>query len=146
MNSYFDKVIYNRINNIKSRWILWSICFFILSSCETTTKQEFNIIGKWNVVNADRNGSRTSTLEDAYFQFNADSTMVTNILRRDLTTGYTIRDRTIVQNTNSPLAFDIVDLIGDSLILSSKIRDYEFVFYMNRDTILSIVEDPPLEI
>lgn len=146
MNSYFDKVIYNRINNIKSRWILWSICFFILSSCETTTKQEFNIIGKWNVVNADRNGSRTSTLEDAYFQFNADSTMVTNILRRDLTTGYTIRDRTIVQNTNSPLAFDIVDLIGDSLILSSKIRDYEFVFYMNRDTILSIVEGPPLEI
>lgn len=146
MNSYFNEVIYNRIHNMKSRWILWSTCFFILSSCETSTKQEFNIIGKWNVVNADRNGSRTSTLKDAYFQFNADSTMVTNILRRDLTTGYTLRDRTIMQNSTAPLAFDIVDLIGDSLVLSSKIREYDFVFYMNRDTMSTIVEDPPLEI
>lgn len=129
-----SRVILIRIKNIKSRWVWISFCFFILVSCQNENLLQKQIQGKWNVANAERNGKATSTLEDAFFLFEGDSLLTTNILRSIISVPYKLKDQKILQSGMPPIEYEIEEIFEDSLILSTQIRDYHFKFFLARDS------------
>ena len=133
-------MIYKHKTYDKSRWLGIAICFFFFISCQLE-KEKINLQGKWNIVNANRNGKPTSTLEHAYFDFLSDSLLMTNILREDITVNYEIRDNKIWQSGSTPLVYHIVEIVQDSLVLETKIKNYDFIFYLKKDTI-SLLSQP----
>jgi hypothetical protein len=134
-------VINNSIKNIKGRFTILVVCFLTLMACHQDDAMRAKLHGKWQVVSAERNGRSTSTLEDAYFHFENDSILSTNILRKDISVSYEVHENQIIQGGTPSMTYNIDELLGDSLILSSRIKDYDFKFYLVRDTIKSL----PLE-
>jgi len=92
--------------------------------------------GKWLIVNAKRNAKQTTTLNEAYFVFGKDSTVVTNFMGQEIRTSYKINGNTISHSGNGhDEIYDhkILSLSRDSLILSTQIMDFDFEFYLLND-------------
>lgn len=120
--------------NIK---FLVPLCFLfvtlpLLESCKEPVRAADTSLlsGSWVVVNAKRNAKLTTTLNEAYFMFNADSTMQTNFMGEEITGDFKINGNVISHNSDEKLDYTIIDLSKDTLILSAKIMDYDFEFYL----------------
>lgn len=105
---------------------------FIWQSChQQVVKQDTSLLnGKWLVVNATRNGNLTTTLNEAYFEFAADSTMHTNLTGEEVRSPYSIEGNTINQISESAFSYDIIKLSADTLALKTQIMNYDFELYL----------------
>ena len=103
------------------------VCLTWQSCQEQEVKQDTSLLnGKWLVVSATRNANPTTTLNEAFFDFAADSTMQTNLTGEATSARYSLSGNTINQMSESSLSYDILKLSADTLVLKTKILDYDF--------------------
>lgn len=111
-------------------------CIFLMvimcMACFPDTQEPSSLIGRWEVVQATRNNRPTSTLKDAFFDFKSDSIMVTNILREQMEFIYHREGDLIAQKGPMPIEYKLVELMEDSLVLTSTINNYYFEFFLKR--------------
>jgi len=105
----------------------------VLVSCKEDKQLDQNfLIGKWTMHNALRNNQPTTTLENAYFEFLDGNIMKTNILGTEEEAKYEFMSETnsIRQSGRHLMEYQIKKLTPDSLSMESKIRNYQFQFFL----------------
>jgi len=128
-----------RINSVSTYLIVpILIGVSLLSGCEPEPQDTSSIIGKWNVYDATRNGRRTTTLEDAYFNFVNDTLLLTNILREEQAFSYVYADDKIRVDGPLKTTYIVSQPSGDTINLYGAIKGYDFGFFTVRDTISDI--------
>ncbi|MEL6865488.1 MAG: hypothetical protein AAFP19_13765 [Bacteroidota bacterium] len=80
------------------------------------TYETKDLYGHWNVVAAKRNGQTTESLYGAYFEFQDDGTMLTNISGEDDETPFEYKEGSLIQNGPQPLNY-AVDFQSDSTLM-----------------------------
>ena len=123
------------------RTYIFSLCVLFLFSCHTEKIGSDELLGKWSVVKASRNGSETKTLEDGYFEFISDSIFRTNIFSKEEQYRYELTEEGFKQQGGEMVEYLIEDSDPDSLILQTIIRNYEFLFIAVRDTLEEVSTD-----
>ncbi len=103
----------------------WS-CF--QSSCKKQDSIRSDIKGYWALVEAQRNGKPTLTLENAFINFIQDSVLETNLLRKTVQSSFVQFDKRIIQDYPERIEYEIQLRSNDSLYLQTEIRGYEFNF------------------
>ncbi len=112
------------------------LIFGVLVACRRDVQVKAdNLQGRWIVQEAYRNEVLTKTLENAYFEFNTESAMSTNLWPDALEISYAIDGNMLLQKSEEVVTYTIQKLTTDSLELSSTIRNYRFYFVMVRDTV-----------
>jgi len=109
-----------------------------LSACKSDTpKAEAlktdQLIGKWDVYFVSRNGKETKTTENAYFEFQADNQIKSNLFQDEESRTFNLDERKIsIENTELLKYLDIDQLLNDTLILDSKIKSFEMQFKLKK--------------
>lgn len=115
---------------------LSSISFACTSDAKLDKASKNKVIGKWEIKEAFRNGKRTESLDNLFFEFYEDGQMRTNILGASIQSNYNISGGKIKQEAGDEgveLEY-IVEIVTDtSLILSTVLRRYNFKFDLQRN-------------
>ncbi|MEL6123468.1 MAG: hypothetical protein AAFR14_07080 [Bacteroidota bacterium] len=111
------------------------IVFIFCSWSSDKSVPDLDLIGKWDLYAASRNGKSTLTLKDAYFEFVNDTLLVSNILREDREFTYTIEGDliSVVGDVNTIYNFEQVG--QDSIVLRGELLRNDFEFFVRRDSI-----------
>ena len=120
-----------------------ALAILVLTGCKSEPVSNRNmadeIKGKWLVTESTRNRKPTTTLKDAFFTFTGDS-MRTNVLGTDNTYKFEVTGSVLTQTGeymelvgDKMLEYKIQKLTPDSLVLSTKIRNYNFMFVALKD-------------
>lgn len=105
---------------------------FLFFSCSNEQDTTSLIQGKWNIIKASRNGRKTSTFENGYFQFSGSDSIETNILGEKVSTIYHLENKTIISGSILPKI--IVNKVNkDSLFLRTKISSFIFDFILKKN-------------
>ncbi|MEL6718864.1 MAG: lipocalin family protein [Bacteroidota bacterium] len=112
------------------------ISISLLTACNTDPKTEVDtnqLLGKWEVNEATRDGKETSTLDQLYFTFSEDGNMETNMPTLDRVSTYALKGSEI-QQRGSGIENDYIieSLSDDKLILVTNIRNTEFRMILNK--------------
>lgn len=95
-----------------------------------------NLIGAWRVIDAEKNGEKLNSIEDAVFTFNDDKTLTINSnfpgINKDEATPYELNDLTIGKVGSYELDFEIIGLTENSMLLTSKIQGIDFQFKLEK--------------
>jgi hypothetical protein len=95
-----------------------------------------NLIGVWKVIDAEKNGEKLNSIEDAIFTFNNDNTLIINSdfpgINKGEATPYELNDLTIGKIGSYELDFEVVSLTSHSMVLASKIRGIDFKFELEK--------------
>jgi|AntRauTorckE5430_2_1112549.scaffolds.fasta_scaffold02094_3 hypothetical protein len=95
-----------------------------------------NLIGEWKVINAEKNGEKLNSIEDAIFIFDTDKTLSINSnfpgINKDEATPYELDDLTIGKVGSLELDFEIISLTESSMLLESKIQGIGFTFELKK--------------
>lgn len=99
--------------------------FLMLTACdpEPPAKENFGekIIGHWEVFEALRNEKVTTTLEDAYFDFEGEGNAILNLTGAEQKASYTLTENVInISGTQMDGDFTIEKVSGDTLVLTTK--------------------------
>ena len=132
-------------------YFLIVISFLTVLSCGAGNDKSDNtesdvIFGKWIMHKASRDGKLTETLKDSYFNFESPNILVNNINRREQAFSFEILDGKILQRGSLDLDYDILKFNSDTLILGTQIRDYDFQFFLLRDTASMKVDSLSIEL
>lgn len=115
---------------------LSSISFACTSDAKLDKASKSKVIGKWEIKEAFRNGKRTESLDNLYFEFYEDGQMRTNILGASIQATYDLSGGKIKQEAGdegAELEY-IVEIVTDtSLVLSTVLRRYNFKFDLQRN-------------
>ncbi|MFT6148470.1 MAG: hypothetical protein ACJAUH_001152 [Saprospiraceae bacterium] len=91
-----------------------------------------NLIGTWKVIDAEKNGEKLNSIEDAIFDFKNDFTLTINSkfpgINKDEPTSYKLNDLTISKVGRYELDFEIMDLTANTMVLEAKIQGIDFKF------------------
>ena len=89
-------------------------------------KNQLLVLGK--LLSAERNGKVTETLNGAYFEFDKDGLMTTNLLGREESTPFDFNEQLgqILQIGNNNLLFTITSIEDNALNLQTSIQDNPF--------------------
>ena len=92
------------------------------------------LIGKWEIVEAYRNGNLAESLDDLFFEFYEDGKMRTNILGSSSQSDYEIDGQKILQGGDDGVEVDYqIEEVSDStLVLTTALRRYNFSFSLRR--------------
>jgi hypothetical protein len=103
--------------------ILLSITFL---SCKFGLKATpENIVGKWNIIEAKRNGQATKTLESAYFEFNDNHQVTSNILQSAGPSHFELEDDVLIINDLQPVSFNITEFNQDTMSVNGVFGNYQ---------------------
>lgn len=107
-----------------------ALCFITCESEPASEAEEIDsaqLTGKWELVEASRNGDATSTLTDLYFEFGEAGTLSTNMPTMEGASTYEVDDNEIEQEGNGfEQDYTIESLTDQELILTTKIQNYDF--------------------
>lgn len=105
------------------------VLLFCFSSCKEEIKLNVNDIkGEWNLFLAERNGKVTGTLKGAYFNFQSDTSYVSNVFGSDESFSYNLINDKILQKGGEGLELKIESLQLDTMILLTQIKKNDFRF------------------
>lgn len=89
--------------------------------------QKDNILGRWEIKEATRNGKPTESLDQLFFEFFADGTMTTNLSGTRESANYEIEEDQIFQRESQfDVDYTIRNLSDSTLDLTTQLRDYFF--------------------
>lgn len=94
--------------------------------------------GKWVVYSAKRNRKLTTTLNEAYFFFQENNKLLTNIMGEDEESSFTLKSDVIHVDNKAKHKYTIDNLTDETLILKTKIQNFYFEFSMLREKADSI--------
>lgn len=111
------------------RYVICCTLFFLFS-CKAEDKKldPTDLLGHWELGDAERDGKRTRMLNGAYLQFDDSIQLETNIIGDTIVTTYTLIDQQIIQKGAMNISYDIIRLTNDTLLLKSEIMDSKFTF------------------
>lgn len=105
------------------------------SSCapdEPPPDEPNQLLGEWTIDRATRNGRTTETLRGMFFRFD-DAQMATNMMGEELTAPYELDGAEIEHELPGfGEEFDVRELSDSSLILTTRMRGYDFEFFLKR--------------
>jgi len=115
--------------------ILLSLPMFF-TSCASDAKQvsQDDLIGRWNMVSAVRNGDETNTLDKSFFVFTKDY-FSHNLNGDSLAMKYKYVDNEIIIEDELLENLDIIDLHRDTLVAKTKIGSFKFEFTMKKNEV-----------
>ncbi len=110
---------------------------FTFQACgpeETPDSSPDELLGRWELKNATRNGRPTESLADLYFEFFLDGKMKTNIGGAPENASYILVDDEIRQSDSQfNVTYQIEELSDSTLVLATELRGYSFKFLMAKD-------------
>ena len=119
-------------------WMVFAVLLLLTACDPEPPKQEENlaeqILGHWEVFEAIRNEKPTTTLEDAYFDFEPDGNAILNLMGADQKAKYEMVEEVIkITGTQMDGDYKIENLGGDTLVLSTsqKFNEIPFRFIFN---------------
>lgn len=115
------------------KYLLLSIAVCFLLCCTNSVEKE-GLLGAWEIVSAQRNGKPTETLNGAYFEFDENDLLTTNLLGREESSPFefNVERSQIIQRGSSNLNFGIAKFSDDELQLETTIRDIPFTIVLRR--------------
>lgn len=116
--------------------ILFSCALFFLSACgndnAVTTTQ---LVGRWDIQNATRNGEPTTTMEGMYFVFSEDGKLLTNMTGAEEAYTYELDGENILQRNGTIEAdLQIESLAEGELVLTTELRGKQFRMVLRQPT------------
>ncbi|NRB52679.1 MAG: hypothetical protein HRU41_33770 [Saprospiraceae bacterium] len=108
--------------------------FLFLLGCKSESVDNTDqLIGRWDIREAKRNGQATESLDQLYFEFFQDGNMKTNILGADEEATYELDDNTIRQRESQlPIDYTIESISDTSLIMNATINRFNFRFQLGK--------------
>ncbi len=106
----------------------------LIVACNSNRKDErFNqLLGKWRLVEASRNGKITESLQNAFYEFRAEGTMTTNITGVEESSPFELKKKVLTQQVSPPVVYQINQMDEKTLILTTIIQNFEFKLSLNR--------------
>lgn len=116
------------------RLILLVVAVMLLFSCgaESPAVSNEDLLGKWDVVEARRNGSVTRTFSNAYFEFQEDNKMETNFSGEVHEAVYDLENGAIVQHGGTPIRYEINEWADSIFTLNFDFMNFHFDFLLAR--------------
>lgn len=110
------------------------VALFGIHGCMEKNIQKKDLLGAWEIISAERNGKSTETLNGAYFEFDESDFLTTNLLGREESTPfeYDVEKEMILQRGNTNLQFQVGQISGEELDLSTSIREIPFNIKLKR--------------
>jgi len=108
---------------------------FTLWTCASEEKEieKNNLLGRWEIQEARRNGRPTESLDNLYFEFFEDGKMVTNLSGSQESAVYEVNDDIITQRQSQfDVDYQIRNLTDSTLELAAQIRDFNFSFSLSK--------------
>ena len=87
-----------------------------------------NLIGKWDLREAKRNGEVTETLSGMFFEFRAPDTLINNMLGGYSVYQFVFDDQKISQTGSFETVYDVLSFSDTSLVISTYIQGHTFNF------------------
>ncbi|MBI5917502.1 MAG: hypothetical protein HY842_19210 [Bacteroidetes bacterium] len=106
--------------------------FLLLSACGDEHRkpvfQQNNLIGRWELANAWRNGKQTETLTGTFYEFSEDGSMKTNLTPSAMEAEFPYRflGNEIRQEGEPSVVYSIDTLTGSTLSMSMTINNFPF--------------------
>ena len=120
---------------MKNSSILVLVLFItIISACKPDKNNAPELLlGRWEVIEASRNGRPTESLADLYFEFTHDGKLMTNVTGIPEEGTYEVRgDQVLQRNTQLDADYNIEEITEDKLVLATELRGYAFLVAMNK--------------
>lgn len=108
---------------------------FTLWTCASEEKEieKNNLLGRWEIQEARRNGRPTESLDNLYFEFFEDGKMVTNLSGSQESAVYEVNEDIIAQRESQfDVDYQIRNLTDSTLELAAQIRDFNFSFSLSK--------------
>ena len=118
---------------------LWFAFFAFLavaagvSACKTEKQEDYSekILGRWEIVEAKRNGDLTESLAGLFFEFQPGGAMRTNLSATEETAAYELQGDKILQRQSQIEADYTIEAVTDStMTLTTTLRNYNFRFLL----------------
>lgn len=109
-----------------------ALFFFMLSSCQDDARQiEFDkkqLLGRWEIDKAWRNGKQTETLTDTYYEFDQEGNMRTNLTPSLVEDEFpfSFSGNEIHQNSEPEIIYTVENLTDSLLLFSMTINQIPF--------------------
>ncbi len=108
---------------------------FTVWTCASEEKEieKNNLLGRWEIQEARRNGRPTESLDNLYFEFFEDGKMVTNLSGSQESAVYEVNEDIITQRESQfDVDYQIRNLTDSTLELAAQIRDFNFSFSLSK--------------
>lgn len=100
---------------------------------DTTVKDQ--LTGRWELIEATRNGQVTETLSSAYMEFLEDGTLATNLAGgREIVNYETDGTVLAIKDGRMPMEYGIETLSESALVLTMSMRDIPFRLSLQKAT------------
>jgi hypothetical protein len=129
-NTYINGI--RSVMVIPKAWLMTLLVVITISACKQDADiQETSLYGKWDIVQADRNGKPTPYLRGGYFVMEKGGTMAINITGSDEKGPYVLNDK--VLRFKDSKEFTIESVKADSMRIRYRMnQDSEFLFYLHK--------------
>ena len=119
---------------------IFGVLFLSLVSCENEpnndgpTFDENQIVGRWELVEAFRNGKKTEMLTDAFYEFEKDGNLSTNFPPsvNELSLTYAFDGQKVETKGAEELVFEVENLTDSTLTLSMVVQKFPFKLILER--------------
>lgn len=108
------------------------VLFLCACGPEGASVSNDDLLGKWDVVEAKRNGSLTRTFSNAYFDFQPGNTLETNFSGEVHEAGYQLENGVIVQHGGTPVRYQINEWADSTFMLNFEYMSFHFDFLLAR--------------
>ena len=99
-----------------------------ITGCSGDRIKYEDLSGRWDILEAERNGRVTQTLQNVYFEFSPDQKMTTNIFGKENTFEIDYDYPEILTGDDEFKELNIVRLVGDTLEINTRIGDFRYDF------------------
>ena len=118
------------MNQIKSALFLVS-SFLFAAACgsgEQPNLEKNDLLGRWELDRAWRNGKQTETLTGTFYEFRDAGTMTTNLtpLLTEENFSFSFSGDEIIQKGSPPVTYKVESLSDTSMVLSMTINNFPF--------------------
>jgi len=106
-----------------------------LFACKTEKQDDYSdkILGRWDLIEAQRNGDPTESIAGLFFEFQTGGAMRTNLSRTEETAAYTVEDNKILQRQSQIEADYTIEAVTDStMTLATTLRNTNFRFLLGK--------------
>jgi hypothetical protein len=114
----------------KSKILVIITVSIMLAACSWSDLNS-EIQGKWDIVNASRNGRPTSTFEDGFIRIWNNDTIETNITGDLIKTKFKLQKKMILTDDKLPV-FTVVNIEKDTMTFQFKINETHFHLVLSK--------------
>lgn len=120
--------------NSSHLFIIAILILFVVSGCKSKTNSgdEDDIVGKWMIYDASRNGRTTTTLKDGYISLSEENVLETNILGEVTRSNFQYNGDQLVSAPPFEYDFTVISLTADSLHINGMMKAFDMNFYLKR--------------